>query len=441
MTKALSFAKLLLAQNPIIAMGEMGAVALLDAMQSGDFSGFKVRAAALTDMAIAVNSEFSYYQTGRTVLIPISGVIVPKGTIFDCSYQAGIDDYQMAIDSALSNNKIDNIILVIDSGGGSAAGVEQFYNFIQRKKKIKPMAAYIETIAASAAYYIAAATDSVTLSGQTTIVGSIGTMVEITDFSGMLAANGITTRNVLATKSYNKRMPNDATAAEIDANLVSELLDPFNEIFLSNVRKGRANTIDKINATIDVTGNPKALSGATYMGSAAIKAGLADKIGTLQMAINQFAKINNNTNSFNQISTNMSFLDKIKAVFAEDAITANEDIATAFEDAKGATLELAAKLDAANAVIATFEKTEELMAAHAKDLAAQNDLLAEKQAELTAAANTAQAELVAAQKQVADLELLTRSLPKINTAAGVETETQTEANLREARERIKNGGF
>src|SRR5690606_24272723 len=80
--------------------------------------------------------------------------------------------------------------LDISSPGGEAAGMSGVAELIRAVRQTKPVLAFVNDVAASAAYGIASATDEIVVS-PTSILGSIGVVMIHADRSGELAAQGI----------------------------------------------------------------------------------------------------------------------------------------------------------------------------------------------------------------------------------------------------------
>ncbi|MEH0156430.1 S49 family peptidase [Limibacter armeniacum] len=130
-----------------------------------------------------------------------------------------------------SDAKTDAIVLQLDSGGGTAIGTLELIETIRSIEK--PVVAWVDNIAASAAYYIAAATDEIITSSKMDMVGSIGTMAAFADFRGVLEKQGGKWHEIYATKSTDK---NGTFRAALEGR-VSKTLDflPVNLRVLSYV--------------------------------------------------------------------------------------------------------------------------------------------------------------------------------------------------------------
>ena len=268
--------------------------------------------------------------------------------------------------------------------GGSTMGLENFAGIIAATTK--PFVGYAEQ-ACSAGYWGISGSDRIVLAGKTAMCGSIGTMAEFMDFTGMFELMGIKVVSANATKSTNK---NASTKAAIEGNikpLQEEILDPLNEVFLSTVTENRA-------GKLDAKQQDYILSGALFIGQANLDMGLADQFGSLEDAIalaqqlaDEAADSDATTSTTNNSMTSL-FAKKLtlgaaahalvanKTITDEQLSAANEEIATAgiagaqliTEAAYNDLMAKAGRADAAEATAQGF--TDALAKAGATDIAA-----------------------------------------------------------------------
>ncbi|KKK50600.1 hypothetical protein LCGC14_3123420, partial [marine sediment metagenome] len=94
------------------------------------------------------------------------------------------------VGKAAADLSIKTIILDIDSPGGSVAGTRELAARVRDARDIKPVIAQVDSIAASAAYWVASqATELVSTPGGA--VGSIGVIAVHEDIEGRLEQRGI----------------------------------------------------------------------------------------------------------------------------------------------------------------------------------------------------------------------------------------------------------
>ena len=238
---------------------------------------------------------------GAICIIPIQGIMMKDDQISDKKVlYPGMDSICRWAQQANADPNIDGIVLHVTSPGGMVMGCEQLNATLAGLDK--PTVAFVDGLAASAAYFAICGVDQIISNGNSSRVGSIGTMQTITDTSGMLAKFGIVQRNVYATDSADKNKEHRDALAGDDTALITQGLDPVNAIFQNAVKTGRAGKIN--------TGKENVLSGKVYHGADAKKHGLVDSVGTFSSAMKSVRKL-----ADNKKSTNMSNALKF-AVFA-----------------------------------------------------------------------------------------------------------------------------
>lgn len=195
-------------------------------------------------------------------------------------HQIGSERISRAIRKARLDDDIKAIVLRVNSGGGSALASEVIWREIELSKKIKPVIASFGDVAASGGYYIGCAADSIFVQPNT-ITGSIGVFGIIPNFQNLLnnklgiTFDGIKTGQYADIMSVNRPL----TAGErfIIQNSVNHIYDTF----LGRVADGRKKTKAQIDSIA---------GGHVWIGTDAIKIGLADRLGSFNDAIVAAAK-------------------------------------------------------------------------------------------------------------------------------------------------------
>ena len=213
-------------------------------------------------------------QNTRTVSLRDGVAVVPVvGPIFryanlltQVSGATSLDVLATEFTSALDNPQVDAIVLAIDSPGGQAAGMAEFAQLIRGAGK--PVTAYVDGAAASAAYWIAAAADRVVLS-KTAEVGSIGAVVAID--TGR-SRDGV--MEIVSSQSPKKRP--DVTT-ETGRSQIQARLDALAQVFVDDVAAYRGVSVDTVLADFG--------QGDMRMGAAAVALGMADEVSTLDAVI------------------------------------------------------------------------------------------------------------------------------------------------------------
>ena len=198
-----------------------------------------------------------------------------------------------ALAEAERDDSIKEIILVIDSPGGSVDGLFDTIAAIETTKT--PINAIVSNTAASAAYAIAAAADKITASNRAARFGSVGVVATFQVFDDEVS---------IASTDAPKKRP-DVTSEEGRA-VVREELDALHEIFVEAIATGRNTTPEKINAEFG--------QGATLLADDALKRGMIDTIaGTTLSVVPSTVSTPTALNGGDNLETGPMDLDTLKA--------------------------------------------------------------------------------------------------------------------------------
>ncbi|MDP3960291.1 MAG: S49 family peptidase [Pseudorhodobacter sp.] len=216
-------------------------------------------------------SDFARVIDGVAV-IPVMGPLMRSASFWMWSYEEVGRDLKLA----QGNAAVRAIVLDIDSPGGLVAGCSDLAVMI-RASGPKPVEAFVGGMAASAAYWLAAATGRITL-GSGAIIGSVGAVIEYVDMEPVLKKMGAQIVRVVAEQSPNKRL--DPDSAEGRAELQA-LVDASGAEFVANVAAHRgvseADVLDRFG------------QGMIFDGAEAIRRSMADQKGTMESLIAELA--------------------------------------------------------------------------------------------------------------------------------------------------------
>lgn len=177
-----------------------------------------------------------------------------------------------AVNTAVNDESVDNILLDINSPGGMVSGVSELASTI--KSAGKPTTVYSTDMLASAAYWVASAADEIVLA-DTAKAGSIGVVTTIYVYDDPEEFE------IVSTQSPNKRV--DPRTEEGKAE-IQRIVDELADIFISAVASNRNVSKDTV---INDFGN-----GGVLIGAKAVSAGMADRLGTFNSTIAGLASKN-----------------------------------------------------------------------------------------------------------------------------------------------------
>ena len=130
------------------------------------------------------------------------------------------------------------VIIRVNSPGGTTVGGETLFEAIRQLAAVKPVAAEIGTLAASAGYMVAIATDRV-VAHRSSIVGSIGVIFQYVDASVLLGRIGVEVNAVKSSPLKAEPSP-FAPAAPGAREMIGRLVNDSYEWFVGLVADRRA---------------------------------------------------------------------------------------------------------------------------------------------------------------------------------------------------------
>lgn len=202
---------------------------------------------------------------------PHTAVIEIKGEIA-ADTEASANSVVTALRAAFADPAAKGVVLLINSPGGSPVQAGIIVDEIHRLRALhdKPIHAVVEEMAASAAYYVASATDNIYVD-KASIVGSIGVMMGGFGFTELMDKLGIERR--LLTAGENKGfMDPFSPESEAQVRHARLMLEDVHLQFIDVVRRGRGERLQE---------SPEVFSGLVWSGQRAIEIGLADDLASL----------------------------------------------------------------------------------------------------------------------------------------------------------------
>jgi len=192
----------------------------------------------------------------------------------------GEGSMRRSLQEARKNDDVKAIVLRIDSPGGSALTSDLIWREIEITKKVKPVVVSMGNYAASGGYYIACNANTI-FAENNTITGSIGVFGMLPNFSPLANRLGINSEQV----KTHENSANYSPFVPVDEKFKAFTLEGVEKIyntFVTHVAEGRKMTFDQVDAIAQ---------GRVWSGTEALKLGLVDKIGGLNDAIAEAARI------------------------------------------------------------------------------------------------------------------------------------------------------
>lgn len=217
---------------------------------------------------------------GAVAIIPVHGVLFPRANMMtEMSGATSYDALTAMIREAAKTESVTNIVLDIDSPGGSVAGCTELAAEILKARKRKPITAVANYTMASAAYWLGACATEI-VAAPSARVGSVGVFAIHDDLSKALEAEGINRTYITAGKHKaddNETQPLEGEAAARWQRMVNDAL----ALFHGDVAKGRGVSIEDVRTKFG--------EGAVMTAEDARAAGMVDRIGTLDETVRRLA--------------------------------------------------------------------------------------------------------------------------------------------------------
>ena len=222
--------------------------------------------------------------TGKTALITIDGSLVNRGAWMGKDFCTGLVSYEginAQLDEVAVEAGIENVILDINSYGGEANGMAGTARKVRELRKTKYVIAVINDVAASAGYGIASGADEIVVS-ETSVAGSIGVVMLHLDRSAEMAAKGVRPTFIHAGAHKVDGHPFGPLPESVRSDMQRDVM-AFYDQFLGVVEAGRGKP--RLNVK-----KARETEARTFIGQAAVDAGLADRVGSLDDVLAELSK-------------------------------------------------------------------------------------------------------------------------------------------------------
>ena len=193
--------------------------------------------------------------------VNISGVITNDKPMLDL------------LEDLKEKDQVKAVILDISSPGGSTVGGEAIYEAVRALAEEKPVATSVGTLAASAGYMIASASDHI-VARRSSIVGSIGVIFQYGQVSELLDKIGVEVNEIKSSPLKAEPSPFKPTSPEARA-MIDRIVQDSYQWFVDLVADRRGFTPLKARQLAD---------GSIFTGAQGLENGLIDEIGDEETA-------------------------------------------------------------------------------------------------------------------------------------------------------------
>jgi protease-4 len=231
----------------------------------------KIEAISINDYAENVTNEKATGRTKIAIIYANGDIISGEGS----DESIGSERISRAIRKARLDTNVKAIVLRVNSGGGSALASDVIWREMELSKKVKPVMASFGDVAASGGYYIACAADSIFVQPNT-ITGSIGVFGIIPNFQNLLNTKLGITFDGVKTGKYADIMSVNRPLTAGERFIIQKDVNHIYDTFITRVADGRKMTKKQV----DSVGG-----GHVWVGTDAVRIGLADRLGSFNDAI------------------------------------------------------------------------------------------------------------------------------------------------------------
>ena len=243
---------------------------------------------------------------GGIAVLPLYGIVTQRGNMVDDVSGPGTASTQQfsnLLRAALQDETVSQILIDIDSPGGSVYGVAELADEIVSARAQKPVVAIANSLAASAAYWIGCSASEfyVTPGGE---VGSIGVWQAHQDYSKAMDEAGVKTTLISAGKFKVEGNPYAPLDEEAQGFMQSRV-DDYYAAFTKAVAKGRGVPISQVR---DGMGQGRVLGA-----DAALASSMVDGIATFEDVVKKMRRdarvqIKPNASRLNQARNSLSLM-------------------------------------------------------------------------------------------------------------------------------------
>ncbi|MDR2953940.1 MAG: signal peptide peptidase SppA [Prevotella sp.] len=212
----------------------------------------------------------------------IIAVLYAEGNITDGSGKEGITGkrYVKELEKLKDNDKVKAVVFRVNSGGGSAYASEQMWKAVSDLKEKKPVVVSMGDLAASGGYYISCNASKI-IAQPNTLTGSIGIFGMFPNVEGLTKKVGLTF-DVVKTNHFADFGDLTRPMREDEKAILQNYIERGYDLFLTRCSDGRGIPKDELD---------NIAQGRVWTGNQALKIGLVDAIGGIDMAIEEAAKL------------------------------------------------------------------------------------------------------------------------------------------------------
>lgn len=212
---------------------------------------------------------------GEVAIIPVEGALAYRPDPFEMAL-FGVEDSRTVtqnIQDAAGNPAVKGVLLRMDTPGGMMLGGPEIADAVATCRQQKPVVAHIGGMGASLGYMIASQANEV-VANKSAIVGSIGVIASVADYSALLAKIGIKLEHFTNKDAKFKAIGAAGTSlTDEQRGHLQQRVESAYGVFKDAVLSARPEV------------KREAMQGQTFRGNEAKDMGLVDRLGDEDFAL------------------------------------------------------------------------------------------------------------------------------------------------------------
>jgi signal peptide peptidase SppA len=233
-----------------------------------------VHAATSTSLQEQLGSSGS-----KVAILNVFGTISQRANAFtEASGGTSTEQLSKAFDAAVADESVGSIVLNVDSPGGRVSGVPELADKIFADRGVKPIIAIANGAMDSAAYWIGSAADEIVATPSAYSIGSIGAMYVHQESSAADEKDGIKTTIIRSTDAKGEGSGFEPLSDSAREDLQHRVERVHND-FVAAVARNRGISTTSVETNYG--------AGRDMLAADALKAGLVDRITTLEQVLNE----------------------------------------------------------------------------------------------------------------------------------------------------------
>jgi protease-4 len=279
--------------------------------------GLSVMVMFVLIVLVTVSSSFG----GSVAVIPIQGQIGYSSSNMLGGSVVNPDEIKEQIKTAEADKSVSAILLEINSPGGTPVASEEIMDEVKDCKK--PVVSWISDNGASGAYLAATGSDKIVASNSS-MVGSIGVIMDLTNLSDLYQKLGID-RYAIKGGKYKDIGADYRDLTSEEKSMLQNMVDENYESFVANVAQNRKLSKKYVESIAE---------GQIYTGKQAKKLKLIDEIGGKDQALDIAAKLGGIHGPYKVITmkSSQSFSDILNTLSSKIGYSIGKGIGSLLEE-------------------------------------------------------------------------------------------------------------